>query len=156
MRESELVLPWAGRGHGDLDAPHADADQGAELQQFQSDRAAGGVGALAPQESNDIKGLFQTSITETYAISMTYVTSAPTPTKTPQVCMLPLNHASNHPSQTHVKLHITDSRRNKTAKALVDRTRSNSSRAETPTVSPENGNQRRPTCLEWSTPEMGC
>src|SRR5208282_6157554 len=79
MRESELVLPWAGRGHGDLDAPHADADQGAELQQFQSDRAAGGVGALAPQESNDIKGLFQTSITETYAISMTYVTSAPTP-----------------------------------------------------------------------------
>jgi hypothetical protein len=38
-----------------------------------------GVGALAPQESNDIKGLLQTAITETCAISMTYISSAPTP-----------------------------------------------------------------------------
>jgi hypothetical protein len=44
-----------------------------------------GVGALAPRESNDIKGLFQTSITETCAISMTYVTSAPTPGQR-QIC----------------------------------------------------------------------
>ena len=35
MSEGELVLPGAGGRHGDLDAPHADAHQRADLQQLE-------------------------------------------------------------------------------------------------------------------------
>jgi len=52
MRQSERVLPRTRRCHGDLDSPHADADQGAKLQQFQPDRAAGGLGELRVRQPN--------------------------------------------------------------------------------------------------------
>ncbi len=36
-----------GRGHGELDAAHAGAHQGTDLQQLEADRAAGGAGELS-------------------------------------------------------------------------------------------------------------
>jgi hypothetical protein len=39
MCQFELVLPWAGRCHGDLDPPHADTDQRTQLRQLQPNRA---------------------------------------------------------------------------------------------------------------------
>jgi hypothetical protein len=43
MGERELGAVRAGRGDRHLDPPHRDRDPGAELEQLQSDRAAGGV-----------------------------------------------------------------------------------------------------------------
>ena len=37
---------WAGRGHGDLDAADADPHQRADLEELETDRAAGGLGEL--------------------------------------------------------------------------------------------------------------
>src|SRR5580692_4671789 len=52
MSECELVLPRAGRGHGELDAPHADAHQGTELQYLEPDGAAGRLGELRVRQSD--------------------------------------------------------------------------------------------------------
>jgi hypothetical protein len=51
MCQFELVLPWAGRCHGDLDPPHADTDQRTQLQQLQPDRAAGRLGELRVRQA---------------------------------------------------------------------------------------------------------
>lgn len=58
-RECELVLPRAGRYHGDLDPPRADPDQGAELQQFQADRAADRRGELGVRQADAAQGAEQ-------------------------------------------------------------------------------------------------
>lgn len=42
--QCKFVGIGTGRSHGDLDAAHGGANLGADFQQFQSDRAAGGVG----------------------------------------------------------------------------------------------------------------
>ena len=52
MGQCELILPWVGRSDGELDAPHADAHQGAQLQQFQTDRAAGSLGELRVRQAD--------------------------------------------------------------------------------------------------------
>jgi hypothetical protein len=52
MREFELVPPRTGRCVGDLDPPHAAPDQGAQFQQLQSDRAAGGLGKLRERQTD--------------------------------------------------------------------------------------------------------
>src|ERR1700741_2801606 len=46
MGESEFILPRTGGSHGDLDASHADTNQGTEFQQLEADGAAGGLGEL--------------------------------------------------------------------------------------------------------------
>jgi 4-hydroxy-tetrahydrodipicolinate synthase len=50
MSESKLTLPRTGGRHGEFDAPHADAHQGAKLQQPEADRAAGGLGELCARQ----------------------------------------------------------------------------------------------------------
>src|SRR6476469_1760164 len=52
MGEGELVLIGAGRGHRELDAAHADPDEGADLQELQADGAAGGLGELGVLEGD--------------------------------------------------------------------------------------------------------
>jgi hypothetical protein len=46
VSEPEFVLPGTGGSHCDLHPPYTDAHEGADLQQLQPDRAAGGLGEL--------------------------------------------------------------------------------------------------------------
>ena len=46
MGERPLRLPGVAGGHGELDAAHADADLGADLEELEADGAAGGGGEL--------------------------------------------------------------------------------------------------------------
>jgi len=48
MREHVLVR--IARGHGDSHAAHAQLDQGADLEQFQANRAHGGVGQFGARK----------------------------------------------------------------------------------------------------------
>src|SRR5262245_12762769 len=46
VSEGELVLPGAGGSHSDADPADADADERADFEQLQPDRAACGIGEL--------------------------------------------------------------------------------------------------------------
>lgn len=50
--ELPLVTPWTGRGYGDLDAPDAGGDDGADLEQAQPDRAARCIGELGEPQAD--------------------------------------------------------------------------------------------------------
>ena len=52
IREVVLGLVRAGRGHGDLDPAHALAHLGADLQELEPDRAAGGAGELGVAQTD--------------------------------------------------------------------------------------------------------
>ena len=52
VSEGELILPRIGGRHGELDAPHADAHQGAELQQPEADGAARRVSELRVRQTD--------------------------------------------------------------------------------------------------------
>ena len=52
MGERELVLAGEGCGHGDLDPPAADPDEGADLEEAQADRAASRLGELGVGEAD--------------------------------------------------------------------------------------------------------
>jgi selenocysteine lyase/cysteine desulfurase len=47
-----ITTVWAGRGHGDLDAAHAEPHLGADLQELEPDGAAGGGGELGVPEAD--------------------------------------------------------------------------------------------------------
>ena len=57
--EAPFVAPRIGRGHGQLDAPHADPDLGADLEQLEADGAAGGLGELGVAEADAAQGAEQ-------------------------------------------------------------------------------------------------
>ena len=59
MDERELGAIRAGRGDCHLDPPHRDSDLCAELEQFQADRAAGGVLELSVAQADASQGLEQ-------------------------------------------------------------------------------------------------
>jgi hypothetical protein len=48
----EFVLPGTGGGHGEFDPSDTDPHQGADFQQFQPDRSAGGLRELGVGEAN--------------------------------------------------------------------------------------------------------
>jgi hypothetical protein len=52
MRRPVLHLVGKGRGHGEFDAAHTGADESADLQQLEPDRAAGGFGELGTGEAD--------------------------------------------------------------------------------------------------------
>src|SRR4051794_9151290 len=52
MRQGKLMLIGTGRGDSDMDPAHADLYQRAELQQFQPDAAATGLGELGEGQAN--------------------------------------------------------------------------------------------------------
>src|SRR4051794_15005941 len=52
MRQRNLMLIATRRGHGEMDPAHADPDQRADLEQFQSDAAATGPGELGEGQAN--------------------------------------------------------------------------------------------------------
>src|SRR3954452_86108 len=52
MRQGKLMLIGTGRGDSDMDPAHADLYQRAELQQFQPDAAATGLGELVEGQAN--------------------------------------------------------------------------------------------------------
>ena len=52
MGERPLRLPGVAGGHGELDAAHADADLGADLEELEADGAAGGGGELGMGEAD--------------------------------------------------------------------------------------------------------
>ena len=59
MGERERVLPGVSRRHRQLDASHADAYQGADLQQPEADRAAGRVSELRVCQADAAQGAEQ-------------------------------------------------------------------------------------------------
>src|SRR5918997_1579558 len=59
MGQRVLLLAGEGRGHGELDAPAADAHQGPDLEQAEPDRAAGGGGELGVLETDSAQGAEQ-------------------------------------------------------------------------------------------------
>jgi hypothetical protein len=54
-----LGLERAGRGHGDLDPAHAAANLGTDLQELETDRAAGGGGELGEPKADPPERLAQ-------------------------------------------------------------------------------------------------
>src|ERR1700760_1227382 len=52
MRQGKLMLRGTGRGHGDMDPPHANLYQRPDLQQFQPDAAATGSGKLGEGQTD--------------------------------------------------------------------------------------------------------
>ncbi len=59
MSPGEIVLVWAAGRHGDLDAPDACGDAGADFEEFERDDAKGGVGELAVPEGDTVQGVDQ-------------------------------------------------------------------------------------------------
>ena len=57
--QCKFVGIGTGRSHGDLDTAHGDANLGADFQQFQPDRAAGGFGKSGVDESDATQGADQ-------------------------------------------------------------------------------------------------
>src|SRR5262249_53695690 len=56
VSESELMLTGAGGRHSDADPADADADQRADFEQLQPDRAACGIGELGMREPDPAQG----------------------------------------------------------------------------------------------------
>src|SRR5712675_1283530 len=59
VSEPPVALPRMAGGHGDFDAADGDADQGADLEELEADRAAGGVGQPGRLEADAAHGLEQ-------------------------------------------------------------------------------------------------
>ena len=57
MRERELVLVRTARGNGEVDAAHAAAHLGPELQQLEANGCDGGIGELAVTKSDTAQGV---------------------------------------------------------------------------------------------------